>query len=39
LEEDPLQQVMVATLKEELLLPGLDDVANYFTLVDEETEF
>jgi hypothetical protein len=39
LEEDPLQQVMAATLEEELLPPSLDDVANYFTLEDEEAEF
>jgi hypothetical protein len=30
---------MSASLEEELLLPGLDEVANYFTPVDEETEF
>jgi hypothetical protein len=39
LEEDPLQRVMAATLEEELLLPSLDDVANYFTPVGEEVEF
>jgi hypothetical protein len=39
LEKDPLQQVMAATLEEELLPPGLDDAANYFTPVDEEVEF
>jgi hypothetical protein len=31
--------VMASTLEEELSLPGLDDVAKYFTLVDEEVEF
>jgi hypothetical protein len=30
---------MAATLEEELLPPSLDDVANYFTLEDEEAEF
>jgi hypothetical protein len=30
---------MSASLEEELLPPGLGEVANYFTLVDEETEF
>jgi hypothetical protein len=39
LEEDPLQRVMEATLEEELSSLGLDEVANYFTLVDEKVEF
>jgi hypothetical protein len=39
LEEDPAQRVMAATLEEELSHPDLDEVANYFTLVDEEAEF
>jgi hypothetical protein len=38
LEEDPLQWVMAATLEEKLLPLGLHDVANYFTLVNEEAE-
>jgi hypothetical protein len=36
LEEDLLQQVMATTLEEELLAPCLDDVAHYFSLVEEE---
>jgi hypothetical protein len=39
LEEDLLQQVMATTLEEELSLPCLDDVADYFSLVEEEVEF
>jgi hypothetical protein len=39
LEEDLLQQVISTTLEEELSLPYLDDVANYFSLVEEEVEF
>jgi hypothetical protein len=39
LEEDVLQQVMATTLKEQLSLPCLDDVANYFSLAEEEVEF
>jgi hypothetical protein len=39
LEEDLLQQVMATTLEEELSLPCLDDVADYFSLVEEEPEF
>jgi hypothetical protein len=39
LEEDLLQQVMATTLKEELSPPCLDDIANYFSLVEEEAEF
>jgi hypothetical protein len=30
---------MTTTLEEELSLPFLDDVANYFTLAEEEVEF
>jgi hypothetical protein len=39
LEEDVLQQVMATTLEEQLSLPCLDDVANYFSLAEEEVEF
>jgi hypothetical protein len=39
LEEDLLQQVMATTLEEELSSPCLDDVADYFSLVEEDTEF
>jgi hypothetical protein len=39
LEEDVLQQVMATTLKEELSPPCLDDVADYFSLAEEEAEF
>jgi hypothetical protein len=39
LEEGLLQQVMATTLKEELSPPCLDDVADYFSLVEEEAEF
>jgi hypothetical protein len=39
LEEDLLQQVMAATLEEELSPPCLDDVADYFSLTEEEVEF
>jgi hypothetical protein len=39
LEEDILQQVMTTTLEVELSPPCLDDVADYFSLVEEETEF
>jgi hypothetical protein len=39
LEEDLLQQVMVTTLEEELSSPCLDDVADYFSLAEEEVEF
>jgi hypothetical protein len=35
LEEDLLQQVMATTLEEELSPPSLDDVASYFSLVEE----
>jgi hypothetical protein len=39
LEDDPLQQVMATTLKEELSPPDLDEVASYFTPAYEEAEF
>jgi hypothetical protein len=39
LEEDLLQQVMATTLEEELPLPCLDDVADYFSLAEEGVEF
>jgi hypothetical protein len=39
LEEDLLQQVMATTLEEELPLPCIDDVADYFSLVEEDLEF
>jgi hypothetical protein len=39
LEEDLLQQVMAKTLEEELSPPCVDDVADYFRLVEEEAEF
>jgi hypothetical protein len=39
LEEDLLQQVMATTLEEELSLPCLYDVADYFSLAEEEAEF
>jgi hypothetical protein len=39
LEGGLLQQVMATTLEEELSLPCLDDVADYFSLTEEETEF
>jgi hypothetical protein len=39
LEEDVLQQVMGTTLEEELSPPCLDDVADYFSLAEEEAEF
>jgi hypothetical protein len=39
LEGDPLQQVMATTLEEELSPPCLDDVADYFSLAEEEAEF
>jgi hypothetical protein len=39
LEEDILQQVMATSLEEQLSLPCPDDVANYFSLTEEETEF
>jgi hypothetical protein len=39
LEEDLLLQVMATTLKEELALPCLDGVADYFSLAEEEAVF
>jgi hypothetical protein len=39
LEEDLLQQVMTTTLEEELSPLCLDDVADYFSLAEEEVEF
>jgi hypothetical protein len=39
LEEDLLQQVMATPLEEELSPPWLDDVADYFSLVEEGVEF
>jgi hypothetical protein len=39
LEEDLLLQVMATTLEEELAPPCLDDVVDYFSLVEEEVEF
>jgi hypothetical protein len=39
LEEDLLLQVMATTLEEELPPPCLDDVADYFSLAEEEAEF
>jgi hypothetical protein len=39
LEEDLLQQVMATTMEEELSPPCLHDVANYFSLAEEEAEF
>jgi hypothetical protein len=38
LGEDLLLQVMATTLEEELALPCLDDVADYFSLAEEEVE-
>jgi hypothetical protein len=39
LEEDLLPQVMATTLEEELSPPCPDDVADYFSLAEEEAEF
>jgi hypothetical protein len=39
LEEDLLQQLMATTLEEELPPPCPYDVANYFSLIEEEAEF
>jgi hypothetical protein len=39
LGEDLHQQVMTTTLEEVLSLPCLDDVADYFSLAEEEAEF
>jgi hypothetical protein len=39
LEDDLLQQVMATTLDQELSLSCLDDVADYYSLVEEKAEF
>jgi hypothetical protein len=39
LEEDVLQQVTATTLEEQLSLPCLDDVVDYFSSAEEEVEF
>jgi hypothetical protein len=39
LEDDLLQQEMARTLEEELSLPCLDNVVDYFSLAEEEAEF
>jgi hypothetical protein len=39
LEEDLLQHVIATTLEEGLSLPFLDDVADYFSLAEEEAQF
>jgi hypothetical protein len=39
LEEDLLQQVMATTVEEDLSPLCLDDVADYFSLAEEEVEF
>jgi hypothetical protein len=39
LEEDLLLQVMATTLEEELALPCLDDITDYFSLAEEEAVF
>jgi hypothetical protein len=39
LQGDLLQQVMPTTLEEALSPPCLDDVADYFSLAEEEAEF
>jgi hypothetical protein len=39
LEEDLLQQVMATTLEKELSPPCLNDVADYYSLTEEEVEF
>jgi hypothetical protein len=39
LGEDLLLQVMATTLEEELALPFIDDVADYFSLAEEEVVF
>jgi hypothetical protein len=38
LEEDLIQQMMTTTMEEELLPPCLDDVADYFSLAEEEVK-
>jgi hypothetical protein len=39
LEEDIIQQVMATTLEEELSPLCLDDIADYFSLAEQEAEF
>jgi hypothetical protein len=39
LEEDLLLQMMATTMEEELALPCIDNVADYFSLVEEEAVF
>jgi hypothetical protein len=39
LGEDVHHQVMATTLKEELAVPCIDDVADYFSLIEEEVVF
>jgi hypothetical protein len=39
LEEDLLQQVMATTLEEELSPSCLDNIADYFSLAEEEAKF
>jgi hypothetical protein len=39
LEEDLLQQLIATTLEEEFSSPCLDDIADYFSLAEEEAEF
>jgi hypothetical protein len=39
LEEDLLQQVMTTTLEGELSSPCLDNVIDYFSLIEEQAEF
>jgi hypothetical protein len=39
LEEDRLQQVMTTTIEEELSQPCLYDIADHFSLAEEEAEF
>jgi hypothetical protein len=39
LEEDLLKHVIATTLEEELSPPYLDDVADYFSLAEEEAKF
>jgi hypothetical protein len=39
LEHELFQQVLATTLEEELSLPCLDDVADYFSLEEEDVEF
>jgi hypothetical protein len=39
LQEDVLHQVMATTLEEQLSLPCLEDVVDYFSPAEEEVEF